>query len=47
MTHRRMYQGGALMVSASRAVSIFAAIVAACALFVCYLWAVSLGLPNL
>lgn len=47
MSRGRVYLGGALMSSASRAVSIVAGALALAVLFALYLWAVSLGLPNL
>ncbi len=44
MIRPRMYVGGALSRPVSEIVAACAGILAACALFVCYLWAVGLGL---
>ena len=46
MTPRRFYAGSALRSDVSRAVAILAGGASLFALFVLYLWAVSLGLPN-
>ena len=43
---RRFYAGSALAGDVSRAVAIIAGGASLVALFVLYLWAVSLGLPN-
>ncbi len=44
MSRRRMYLGGAVSRPVSEIVAACAGLLAALALFVCYLWAVGLGL---